>query len=53
MPNVVGLPAMDAVAMLENLGLKVQIIGFGKVTKQSVPNGERITKQQTITLELS
>lgn len=53
MPNVVGLPAMDAVAILENLGLKVQIVGFGKVTKQSVANGERITKQQIITLELS
>jgi len=53
MPNVVGLPSMDAVAILENLGLKVQIVGFGKVTKQSVANGERITKQQIITLELS
>jgi hypothetical protein len=53
MPNVVGLPAMDAVAILENLGLKVQVIGFGKVTKQSVANGEKITKQQIITLELS
>jgi len=53
MPNVVGLPAMDAVAILENLGLKVQTAGTGKVIRQSVKNGEKITKQQTITLELS
>ncbi|WLD24070.1 penicillin-binding protein [Flavobacterium dauae] len=53
MPDVVGLPAMDAVAILENLGLKVQTAGTGKVIRQSVKNGEKITKQQTITLELS
>lgn len=53
MPNVVGLPAMDAVALLEILGLKVQTVGFGKVAKQSVQSGEKITKQQTIVLELS
>ena len=53
MPDVVGLPAMDAVAILENLGLKVQTAGTGKVTRQSIKNGEKITKQQTITLELS
>ena len=53
MPNVVGLPAMDAIALLENLGLKVQTHGIGKVRRQSVKSGEKITKQQTITLELS
>lgn len=53
MPDVVGLPAMDAVAILENLGLKVQTAGTGKVIRQSIKNGEKITKQQTITLELS
>lgn len=53
MPDVVGLPAMDAVAILENLGLKVQTEGTGKVIRQSIKNGEKITKQQTITLELS
>src|SRR5690606_9716294 len=45
MPDVVGLPAMDAVAILENLGLKVQTAGTGKVTRQSIKNGEKITKQ--------
>lgn len=53
MPNVVGLPAMDAVAILENLGLRVHTNGFGKVVKQSVTSGEKIAKKQTIILELS
>lgn len=53
MPNVVGLPAMDAVAILENLGLRVHTNGFGKVVKQSVISGEKIAKKQTIILELS
>ena len=53
MPDVVGLPAMDAIAILENLGLKVHTQGIGKVNSQSVKDGEKITKQQIITLELS
>ncbi len=31
MPNVKGMSGMDAVALLGNLGLKVKIIGVGKV----------------------
>lgn len=53
MPNVVGMPAMDAIAILENLGLKVQTQGIGKVNRQSVKDGEKIIKEQTITLDLS
>ena len=53
MPNVIGMPAMDAVAILENLGLKVQTQGVGKVSRQSVKNGEKIIREQTITLDLS
>ena len=52
-PNVKGMSGMDAVALLGNLGLKVKITGIGKVTKQSLPAGERIEKNQTIILELS
>lgn len=52
-PNVKGLPAMDAVALLENLGLKVKVIGKGKVKKQSLQKGEIFNKNQVITLELS
>ncbi|MEL1245729.1 penicillin-binding protein [Flavobacterium sp. DGU11] len=52
-PNTIGMSGMDAVAMLGNLGLKVQVIGMGKVKKQSLAPGQAITKNQTIILELS
>lgn len=53
MPSVVGLHAMDAIALLENLGVKVVTQGFGKVKKQSIPQGSQISKQTTVILELS
>lgn len=52
-PNVKGMAGMDAVALLGNLGLKVKIVGVGKVKKQSLNPGERLEKNKTITLELS
>ncbi|WP_162127206.1 penicillin-binding protein [Flavobacterium phycosphaerae] len=52
-PNVKGMSGMDAVALLENLKLKVKVIGVGKVKKQSVQPGEAIDKNKIIILELS
>lgn len=52
-PNIVGMSGMDAVALLGNMGFKVQVIGAGKVKKQSLTPGTAFKKQQTITLELS
>ncbi|MEL6484056.1 MAG: PASTA domain-containing protein, partial [Bacteroidota bacterium] len=52
-PNVKGMSGMDAVALLENIGLKVEVKGNGKVTKQSVDHGTDIKTVKTITLELS
>ncbi|MGV3459995.1 MAG: penicillin-binding protein [Flavobacterium sp.] len=52
-PNIVGMSGMDAVALLGNMGFKVQVIGAGKVKKQSLTPGTIFTKQQTIILELS
>lgn len=52
-PDVKGMPAMDAIALLENLNYKVKIIGQGRVKRQSIPAGEPIKKNQTIVLELS
>ncbi|OYU83966.1 MAG: penicillin-binding protein [Flavobacterium sp. BFFFF2] len=52
-PNVKGMPGMDAVALLENLKMKVRVLGFGKVKKQSVLAGSSLRKHQTIILELS
>lgn len=53
MPNVVGMPAMDALSLLENLGLSVRIDGKGKVKNQSIPAGEKIKKNQQVALSLS
>ena len=52
-PNLKGMPGMDAVALLGNLGLKVKVKGIGKVRNQSVQAGEPIIKNSTIILELS
>lgn len=52
-PNVKGMSGMDAVSILENLGLQVEIRGNGKVKKQSVSQGTDIKKVKKIILELS
>ena len=51
-PNVKGMVAMDAIALLENLGLSVELKGSGKVKNQSIQVGEQISKNQIIILEL-
>jgi cell division protein FtsI (penicillin-binding protein 3) len=51
-PNVKGMPGMDAIALLENLGIKVKAVGMGKVKTQSLQAGQDIIKNTTITLEL-
>ena len=53
MPNLEGMAGMDAVSLLENLGLKVTFTGVGKVKKQSINPGEAFKKNQIITIELS
>ena len=50
MPNVVGLPTMDALALLENMGLKVKIEGVGKVKSQSISKGIKIKPNQVVVL---
>ena len=52
MPNVVGMPAMDALALLENMGLNVKIQGVGIVKAQSVEKGIKVKKNQTVVLEI-
>ena len=52
-PNLKGMSGMDAVALLENLKLKVKVIGVGKVKKQSIAAGQSLDKNKTIILELS
>ena len=52
-PNVYGMAGMDAVSILENLGLKVDFEGVGRVKYQSIRRGTRIRKGATIVLKLS
>ena len=52
-PNVTGMAGMDAVSLLENLGLRVQVVGNGTVASQSIKSGETLKKGQLITLNLS
>ena len=52
-PDVRGMSGMDALSLLENIGLKVQISGVGKVKTQSLHKGEKLIKGRTIILKLS
>ncbi|MAO07331.1 MAG: penicillin-binding protein [Alteromonas sp.] len=52
-PNVVGMSGMDAISLLENMGLKVISEGNGTVVKQSIASGETLKRGQKITLKLS
>jgi len=53
MPNVTGLPVMDAIALLENMGVNVKTNGTGVVKSQSVAKGQKLKKNQTIVLSVS
>lgn len=53
MPNVEGMSGMDAVSILENLGIEVEVKGNGKVKKQSIAKGTDLKKVNKIVLELS
>ncbi|CAM1373567.1 Penicillin-binding protein [Tenacibaculum litopenaei] len=53
MPNVIGMSGMDAIALLENMGMKVKFSGMGRVKEQSVENGIKLKKGTTIYLKLA
>ena len=53
MPNVKGMVAMDALYLLENMGLEVDFKGHGRVIKQSLKAGAKIKENQIIELILS
>ncbi len=52
MPDVTGMPTMDALALLENMGLKVKIEGVGVVKKQSIGKGSKIKRDQEVYLNI-
>ena len=52
-PNVVGMGLDDALYLLEKSGLTVEIVGYGKVVKQSLsPNTAVATTNKRITITL-
>ena len=55
MPNLVGMPAMDAVAFLENMDvdLKVKLKGTGIIQKQSIAKSTKLKSNQAVILEAS
>jgi cell division protein FtsI (penicillin-binding protein 3) len=52
-PDVKGMGLKDALYLLENMHLKVQARGIGKVKSQSIQAGTAVVKNQTLTLELN
>lgn len=50
-PNVVGMGLRDALYLLENQGLRVEVNGYGRIRKQSIRPGTP-AKGQTIRLQL-
>ena len=53
MPSVVGMGLKDAIYLLENKGLSVQVKGRGRVVDQSLAAGFNITKGQKVQLLLN
>ena len=51
-PNVIGMTAKDAIYVLENRGLIVKLVGFGKVNNQSLNAGIPFAKGQLIKIDL-
>jgi cell division protein FtsI (penicillin-binding protein 3) len=52
-PNVVGMGLKDAVYLLENKGLKIAVLGRGKVINQSIAAGTNFIKGQKISITLN
>lgn len=55
MPNLVGMPAMDAIVLLENMqvNVKVKLEGNGVVKAQSINKNTKLKSNQTILLRAS
>ena len=52
-PNLIGLPLMDALPIIENSGLKVKISGRGFVVKQAPKPNTPLKKGSTVFLKLN
>lgn len=52
-PDVKGMGLKDALFLLENMNIKVQVKGRGRIVNQSLAAGQAVDKGQKITLELN
>jgi cell division protein FtsI (penicillin-binding protein 3) len=52
MPNLIGMGAKDAVFLLEKMGLRVQVVGKGKIVHQSIAFGMNYRKGSAVRIEL-
>ncbi|MBU2951235.1 transpeptidase family protein [Tamlana agarivorans] len=55
MPNLVGMPVMDAIVLLENMQIdvQVQLVGNGVVNGQSISKNTKLKNNQTVILKAS
>ena len=53
MPELKGMGLKDAVYICENMGLRLNVRGKGKVGTQSIVAGQTINKGQLVQLELN
>lgn len=51
-PDVRGMGARDAIYLLEKSGLRVNLIGAGKVVSQSLSPGQKLVKGTTVTITM-
>ena len=52
MPDVTGMPLMDAMILLENMGLVVSANTVGQVKSQSIKKGTKVKPNQKVTLKV-
>ena len=52
-PDLEGMSGMDAISILENMGIQVEVKGNGKVKKQSIEVGKELENVKKVVLELS
>jgi cell division protein FtsI (penicillin-binding protein 3) len=51
-PNVIGMGLQDAIYILENQGMRVKVLGYGTVKRQSIQSGAPVKSNPYITIEL-
>jgi cell division protein FtsI (penicillin-binding protein 3) len=53
MPDLQGMGAKDAMYLLGQMGLRVQVNGRGKVISQNISVGNQVTKGQLVRIQLN